>query len=209
MDLQPLHEHTVNGNASAVTELTRQALNAGVPPGEIISTCLIPAMAEVGALYEADEFYVPELILAARAMQAALAILKPLLAENELPSAGRVVIATVKGDLHDIGKNLVATMLQGAGFDVIDLGVDVGPDKFVAAVKTHHPQIVAMSSLLTTTMPAMKSIVAALEEAGVRSQVKVLVGGAPVTQPYADSIGADGYAFDAGAGVRKAHELIR
>jgi 5-methyltetrahydrofolate--homocysteine methyltransferase len=152
---------------------------------------------------------VPELLIAARAMQGALAILKPLLADTDLKPTGKVVIGTVKGDLHDIGKNLVSMMLQGAGFEMIDLGVDVTPDKFVEAVKTADAQVVALSALLTTTMPAMKTTIDALTAAGLRDKVKVIIGGAPVTQRYADEIGADGYAPDANSAVRKTKELLQ
>jgi 5-methyltetrahydrofolate--homocysteine methyltransferase len=209
MDLKQIYENVVIGNASEVKSLTQQALREGAAPGEIISQYLIPAMAEVGERFERNEFYVPELLIAARAMQGALAILKPLLAESELTSAGRVVIGTVKGDLHDIGKNLVSMMLQGAGFEIVDLGVDIAPAKFVEAVRQHEAQIVALSALLTTTMPAMKATVEAVEEAGLRDRVKVIIGGAPVTQRYADEIGADGYAPDANSAVRKAKELLK
>lgn len=208
MDLKQIYDYTVVGNASKVKELSQQALAEGIAPGEIITKYLIPAMAEVGDRFERNEFYVPELLIAARAMQGALAILKPLLAETDLKPTGRVVIGTVKGDLHDIGKNLVSMMLQGAGFEIIDLGVDVTPDKFVDAIKQKNAQVVALSALLTTTMPSMKNTVDALKAAGVRDQVKVVIGGAPVTQRYADEIGADGYAPDANSAVRKAKELL-
>ncbi len=210
VDLKQIFEFTVAGNAPKVKELTQQALGEGVPPNEIITQYLIPAMAEVGDRFERNEFYVPELLIAARAMQGALAILKPLLADTDLRPAGRVVIGTVKGDLHDIGKNLVSMMLQGAGFEIVDLGVDVTPDKFVAAAKQDGtPVVVALSALLTTTMPSMKSTIEALKAAGLRGQVKVIIGGAPVTQRYADEIGADGYAPDANSAVRKARELLK
>jgi len=209
MDLKEIFDNTVLGNAPKVKELTQQALGEGVAPGEIISRYLIPAMAEVGDRFERNEFYVPELLIAARAMQGALAILKPLLTESDLKPSGKVVIGTVKGDLHDIGKNLVAMMLQGAGFEVVDLGVDVAPDRFVAAVQENRPQAVALSALLTTTMPSMKTTIEALRAAGLREQVKVVIGGAPVTQRYADEIGADGYAPDANSAVRKVRELVQ
>ncbi len=209
MDLKQIYDYTVSGNAPKVKELTQQALAEGVSPSEIITKYLIPAMAEVGDRFERNEFYVPELLIAARAMQGALAILKPLLTETDLKPAGRVVIGTVKGDLHDIGKNLVSMMLQGAGFEIIDLGVDVAPDKFVQAVKENKAQVVALSALLTTTMPSMKTTIDALEAAGLRDKVKVIIGGAPVTQRYADEIGADGYAPDANSAVRKTKELLK
>jgi 5-methyltetrahydrofolate--homocysteine methyltransferase len=209
VDLKQIYDATVVGNAPKVKELTQQALDEGVAPSEIITKHLIPAMGEVGDRFERNEFYVPELLIAARAMQAGLSILKPLLAETDLQPTGRVVIGTVKGDLHDIGKNLVSMMLQGAGFDIVDLGVDVPPDKFIEAVKGSKPQVVALSALLTTTMPAMKTTIAALEAAGLRKQIKVVIGGAPVTQRYADEIGADGYAPDANSAVRKTKELLQ
>ncbi len=209
MDLKAIYEFTVAGNKEQVAELTKQALAEGVAPGEIISGYLIPAMAEVGDRFERQEYYVPELLIAARAMQAALSILRPLLADTDIRPAGRVAIGTVKGDLHDIGKNLVSMMLQGAGFEIIDLGTDVPPDRFVQAVQDGQAQVVALSALLTTTMPAMKTTIEALKEAGLREQVVVIIGGAPVTQRYADEIGADGYAPDANSAVRKAKELLR
>ncbi|HOG46046.1 MAG TPA: corrinoid protein [Anaerolineae bacterium] len=208
MDLQQIFENTVVGNAPRVKELTQQALAEGAAPGEIISRYLIPAMAEVGDRFERNEFYVPELLIAARAMQAGLAILKPLLAESDVNSSGKVVIGTVKGDLHDIGKNLVSMMLQGAGFEVVDLGVDAAPEKFVAACRESGAQVIALSALLTTTMPSMKGTIEALRAAGMREQVRVVIGGAPVTQRYAEEIGADGYAPDANSAVRKIRELI-
>ncbi|MGQ9682692.1 MAG: corrinoid protein [Anaerolineae bacterium] len=208
VDLKQIYEYTVNGNAAKVKELTQQALDEGVPPGEIVTKYLIPAMGEVGDRFERNEFYVPELLIAARAMQGALSLIKPLLSESDIQSAGKVAIGTVKGDLHDIGKNLVAMMLQGAGFEIVDLGVDVAPDKFVQAVKDSGAQVVALSALLTTTMPAMKTTIEALKAAGLRDKVKVIIGGAPVTQRYADEIGADGYAPDANSAVRKTKELL-
>ncbi len=209
MDLKEIYDSTVNGNAPKVKELTQKALDEGVAASEIITKYLIPAMGEVGDRFERNEFYVPELLIAARAMQAGLAILKPLLADTDLKPTGKVVIGTVKGDLHDIGKNLVSMMLQGAGFEIVDLGVDVAPDKFVDAVKQSQAQVVALSALLTTTMPSMKTTIDALKAAGIRDQVKVVIGGAPVTQRYADEIGADGYAPDANSAVRKSKELLQ
>jgi len=208
MDLKEIYESTIVGNAPKVKELVAQALAEGVNPGDIITNHLIPAMAEVGDRFARNEFYVPEMLIAARAMQGGLAILKPLLADEDMTSAGRVVIGTVKGDLHDIGKNLVSMMLEGAGFEVVDLGVDVAPEKFAEAIKEHQAQVVALSALLTTTMTMMKVTIAALSEAGIRDQVKVIIGGAPVTQSYADEIGADGYADDAGGAVKAAQKLL-
>jgi len=209
MDLKAIYESTIAGNAGAVKELIEQALEEGAEPGSIISGQLIPAMTEVGDRFARNEFYVPEMLIAARAMQGGLAILKPLLTSGEIVSAGRVIIGTVKGDLHDIGKNLVAMMLEGAGFEVFDLGVDVAPEKFADAVKEHKPDLVGLSALLTTTMVQMKTTVDALAEAGVRDQVKVMIGGAPVTQKYADEIGADGYADDAGGAAKVAKAMLQ
>ncbi|MDI7275513.1 MAG: corrinoid protein [Anaerolineae bacterium] len=208
MELRQIYEYTVSGNAPKVKELTQEALAAGVAPGEIISRYLIPAMAEVGDRFERNEFYVPELLIAARAMQGALAILKPLLTDTDLKPAGKVVIGTVKGDLHDIGKNLVSMMLQGAGFEIVDLGVDVSPERFVETIKQTRADVVALSALLTTTMPSMKTTIDALAAAGLRERVKVIIGGAPVTQRYADEIGADGYAPDANSAVRRTKQLL-
>jgi len=208
MELREIYETTIAGDASAVKELVERAVSEGVSPSEIVSEYLIPAMTEVGARFEHQELYVPEMLIAGRAMKTGLSVLKPLLVEGELETAGCVVMGTVKGDLHDIGKNLVSMMLEGAGFEVTDLGVDVGPEKFVKAVRERQPDIVGMSALLTTTMPAMVNAIEALVEAGLRDKVRVLVGGAPLTQTYADQIGADGYAPDAGSAVRKAKELL-
>ena len=209
MDLKQIYDSTIAGNAPKVKELVEQALAEGTKPGEIITNQLIPAMAEVGDRFARNEFYVPEMLIAARAMQGGLAILKPLLVDSDIVSAGSVAIGTVKGDLHDIGKNLVSMMLEGAGFEIMDLGVDVAPAKFVEAVQENHVQIVALSALLTTTMTMMKGTIEALVEAGVRDQVKVIVGGAPLTQKYADEIGADGYADDAGGAVKMAKALLQ
>lgn len=208
MDLQEIYKKTIAGDAPAVEELVKRALAEGVHASQIISHYLIPAMTEVGDRFERQEFYVPEMLIAARAMQRGLTLLAPLLVEGEFQPVGKVVAGTVKGDLHDIGKNLVCMMLEGAGFVTADLGVDVAPEKFVAAVREHEPNIVAMSALLTTTMPAMQGTIEALIGAGLRGQVKVMIGGAPVTEAYADQIGADGYAPDAGAAVRKAKQLL-
>ncbi|NTU64024.1 MAG: cobalamin-binding protein [Chloroflexi bacterium] len=166
------------------------------------------AMQEVGRLFEEGEYFVPEMLISARAMQTGLALLKPHLVQANVQSAGKVIIGTVKGDLHDIGKNLVAMMLEGAAFEIIDLGVDVSPDKFVEAVKTHQPAIVGLSALLTTTMPNMKTTIEALKTAGLRDQVKVIIGGAPVTETYASDIGADGFATDASRAVTVTKSLI-
>ncbi len=198
----------INGQKAPVENLVRQALEAKLPPDEILNTGLIAAMKEVGARFEAGDFYVPEMLIAARAMQAGLAILKPHLAQGGIQSAGKVVIGTVKGDLHDIGKNLVSMMLEGAGFEIVDLGTDVPPEKFVAAIKENNAGLLGMSALLTTTMSNMKLVLAALKEAGVREQVKVMIGGAPVTDSFAKEIGADGYAPDASRAVTLAKSLM-
>ncbi|MFH1928316.1 MAG: corrinoid protein [Chloroflexota bacterium] len=208
MNLKEIYESTIAGNAPKVKELVEQALAEGIEPGSIISNQLIPAMAEVGDRFARNEFYVPEMLIAARAMQGGLSILKPLLAEGDVASAGRVVIGTVKGDLHDIGKNLVAMMLEGAGFEITDLGADLSSEEFVKAIKETQAQIVGFSALLTTTMTMMKDTIEALKAAGVRDQVKVIIGGAPVTQSYADEVGADGYADDAGGAVKVAKALL-
>ncbi len=206
-DLSALAENLINGKAPEVKELTEKALEEGVSPAEVLNDGLIKGMSVVGERFKNNEFYVPEVLIAARAMHAGMEILKPALAESGVQPIGRILLGTVKGDLHDIGKNLVAMMMEGAGFDVVDLGIDVSPEKFVEAAK-EGGGVIAMSALLTTTMTAMKTTMEALEEAGVRDNVKVLIGGAPVTQNYADEIGADGYARDAASAADKAKELI-
>ena len=206
--LSGLHEAILTGDASAASEAASVALAAGVTPVAIISEGIGPAMAEVGRLFEEGEYFVPELLISARATKAVFAILRPLLVETGAKPAGRVLLGTVEGDLHDIGKNLVGAMLEGAGFEVVDLGVDIPAPRFVAAIREERPQIVGLSALLTTTMPAMKSTLEALDASGVRSGVKIMVGGAPVTQKYADSIGADGYGETATAAVELARRLI-
>lgn len=205
--LDTVYNDIIEGNAPAVAEGVRQALEVGNSPEEILNQTLIAAMEKVGFLFESQEFFVPEMLVSARAMQAGLAVLKPLLAETGVKPVGRVIIGTVKGDLHDIGKNLVSMMLQGNGFEVIDLGVDVPPGQFVEAVREHQPLLLGMSALLTTTMPGMSVTVKALEEAGLRDKVKVMVGGAPVTQRFADTIGADLFAPDAALAANKAKAL--
>jgi 5-methyltetrahydrofolate--homocysteine methyltransferase len=205
---ETIYEGILNGNMKAVEEATRSALGEGTAAGELLNEAMIPAMAEVGRLFEANEYYVPEMLIAARAMKAGLALLRPELVKEKVEPKGRVALGTVKGDLHDIGKNLVAIMIEGAGFDIIDLGVDVGPDDFVRAAKDQGANVVGLSALLTTTMPSMKATIDALKEAGVREQVKVIIGGAPVTQKYADEIGADGYGRDAAAAANLAKKLL-
>ncbi len=184
------------------------AIDAGLPPGDILNDGMVAAMAEVGRLFEEGEYFVPEMLIAARAMQSGLALLKPHLIEADIESAGTVAIGTVKGDLHDIGKNLVGMMLEGAGFEVVDLGTDVSPEQFVETVRAGGVDIVALSALLTTTMPSMQATIAALHAAGVRDQVKVIIGGAPVTDEYSKTIGADGYSSDASRAVALAKSLM-
>ncbi|NLK07449.1 MAG: cobalamin-binding protein [Firmicutes bacterium] len=207
--LQDMANALIAGNADEVTNLTNQALAADIAPGTIIKDGFIPGMAVIGERFKNNEIYVPEVLIAARAMHAGLSIVKPLLSEAEAKDRlGTVCIGTVKGDLHDIGKNLVAMMLEGAGFEVIDLGVDVAPEKFIDAIKEHSATHVALSALLTTTMVTMKQTVQALKDAGLKDSVKVMVGGAPVTQSFADEIGADGYAPDSSTAVDVAKQLI-
>lgn len=207
-DYQGLYDAILEGSAPTARELVQQAIAEGVPPQELLDKYMIPAMDEVGRRFEEGEYFVPELLIAARAMKGGLEIIRPLLTQSGAQAVGRVVIGTVRGDLHDIGKNLVAAMLEGGGFEVIDLGVDVTPEKFVEAVREKGAQVIAMSALLTTTMPGMKMTIDALEEAGVRSNVKVMVGGAPITQRYADEIGADGFSDNASGAVRLARQLV-
>jgi 5-methyltetrahydrofolate--homocysteine methyltransferase len=207
-DYEALKTAVISGKVAQVKELTQKALDEGRNPQEILDQGLIPAMDIVGSKFSCHEFYIPEMLIAARAMQAGIALLKPGLAAQGGKPRGKVVIGTVKGDLHDIGKNLVGLMLQGSGFEVVDLGADVKPERFVDAVKTGQPHFVMMSALLTTTMLAMKDTVEALKAAGIRNQVKVAVGGAPVTQRFCDEIGADFYAANATGAVTKAKEHL-
>ncbi len=206
-DLQALHQAILTGDNVTAKTVTEAALAEGAAPLALVQDVMMPAMDEVGKKFEANEYFVPELLLAARAMKASLELIRPLLAAGGIEPAGKIAIGTVKGDLHDIGKNLVAAMLEGGGFEVIDLGVNVDPNKFVRAVKEKGAQIVALSALLTTTMPAMKTTIDALAKAGVREQVKVMVGGAPVTEAYAKEIGADGYSQNAAGAVPLARSL--
>jgi corrinoid protein of di/trimethylamine methyltransferase len=196
-----LYQGIIDGNTKQARAATQAAIAAGVAPMTLISESMVPAMEEVGRLFETQEYFVPELLLAGRAMKSAMELLQPLMAASGQKLSTRVIIGTVKGDLHDIGKNIVASMLEGGGFEVIDLGTDVSPEKFVAAVREREPQVVCMSALLTVTMPAMKQTIDALESAGVRKCVKVLIGGAPVTSQYAKEIGADGYSENASGAV--------
>jgi methylmalonyl-CoA mutase cobalamin-binding domain/chain len=206
--LQMLYDETLVGNAPAVRQGVEDGLADGLAPERMLFDALIPSLEEVGARFERGDYFVPEMLIAARAMQGALDILRPLLAENESAQIGTFVMGTVKGDVHDIGKNLCNIMLEGAGFTVVDLGVNVAPETFVEAIGTHKPDIVGFSAFLTTTMPMFKANINALEKAGIRGDVIVMVGGAPVTQEYADAVGADGYSADASSAVKKAKELI-
>jgi corrinoid protein of di/trimethylamine methyltransferase len=206
-DLQKLHDAVLHGDAKTAVAVTKQALEEDLDPIELISGTMVPAMDEVGRLYEQEEYFVPELLLSARAMKGALELLRPLLAERGARPTGTVAIGTVKGDLHDIGKNLVASLLEGGGFEVIDLGADVPPEKFIEAIREKGAQIVCLSALLTVTMPSMKTTIEALKQAGVRDKVKVLIGGAPVTRQYAEEIGADGYGENASNAVALARRL--
>ena len=206
--LEKIASNLYDGEDEEVAELVQEALDQGMKPGEILSGGLIAGMDEVGKDFKAGDLFVPEVLIAARAMHAGMNILRPLLAEGDVPSAGKYLIGTVEGDLHDIGKNLVKMMLEGAGFETIDLGTDVKPDVFVDAVREHQPKIVGMSALLTTTMVSMKATIEVLEEAGVRDAVKIMVGGAPVTAAFAEEIGADAYAPDAASAVDIARGLV-
>ena len=206
--LNSLYDAIVAGDASRAPGLVQQALDSGLPAPQILIEAMISAMNHVGKMFEEGEFFIPEMLIAARAMQASLAVLKPHLMQADVKATGRVVAGTVKGDLHDIGKNLVCMLLEGAGFEIIDLGTDVVPEKFVEVVKEGKADIVALSALLTTTMPNMKVTIEALKSTGVREKAKVIIGGAPVTQAYADQIGADGYAPDASRAVALAKSLM-
>jgi 5-methyltetrahydrofolate--homocysteine methyltransferase len=207
-DLQALADAVIAGNRDEVSQLTQAAVDEGVPAADIVNNGLIAGMQVVGAKFKANEFYVPEVLIAARSMHAGMDIVKPLLAEGGIEAKGKILIGTVKGDLHDIGKNLVAMMLEGGGYDVVDLDVDVEPEQFVSAVQENSPNVLALSALLTTTMPAMKETIDALAAAGVRDGVKIMIGGAPVTQEFSDEIGADGYAPDAASAVDLADSFM-
>jgi 5-methyltetrahydrofolate--homocysteine methyltransferase len=207
-DMRAIADAVKAGRAKIVKTLVTEAVEAGVAVESILNDGLIVGMNELGILFKNNEVYVPEVLIAARAMKTGTEILKPLLAEANMKSRGVVAIGTVKGDLHDIGKNLVGMMLEGAGFTVIDLGVDVSPEQFIDAAKNQGAQILGMSALLTTTMPSIKLSIDAIQEAGVREKVKIMVGGAPVTQSFADEVGADGYSPDAASAADLAKELI-
>jgi 5-methyltetrahydrofolate--homocysteine methyltransferase len=206
--LEELRQVVIDGQADKSKALTQKAMDEGIGAETILNDALISAMSEVGQLFETGEYFVPEMLVSARAMKAGLELLRPALAAQNVQSIGKVVIGTVQGDLHDIGKNLVAMMLEGAGFEVYDLGVDVSPQKFVDAVKQHQPQFIGFSALLTTTMPKMKVNIEALKNEGLRNSVKVMVGGAPVTQKFATEIGADIYATDASSAASQARTAI-
>jgi 5-methyltetrahydrofolate--homocysteine methyltransferase len=205
--LQQMGKRLYEGEAAQVAELVRQAVDQDIPADRILADGLIAGMDEVGRDFKAGDLFVPEVLIAARAMSAGMEILRPLLAESDAPTAGKFLIGTVKGDLHDIGKNLVKMMLEGAGFETVDLGTDVAPDAFVAAVHQHRPNLIGMSALLTTTMVSMKTTVEALEEAGLRDGIRIMIGGAPVTAAFAQQIGADAYAPDAASAVDLARQL--
>jgi 5-methyltetrahydrofolate--homocysteine methyltransferase len=204
---QDIASGVYNGEADTVTKLVTKAVDEGIDAQEVLSNGLIAGMDEVGKDFKAGELFVPEVLIAARAMHAGMDILRPLLAESGVPTAGKCIIGTVQGDLHDIGKNLVRMMLEGAGYEIVDLGTDVNAADFVAAVREHQPQVLGLSALLTTTMVTMKATIEALDEAGVRDSVKIVIGGAPVTAAFADEIGADGYAPDAASAVDLVREL--
>ncbi|GAB3988589.1 corrinoid protein [Nocardioides marmoraquaticus] len=206
--LRGLFDETLVGNGPRVLELTHEALAMDMEPQTLLFDSLIPALEEVGARFERGDFFVPEMLIAGRAMAGAMEVLRPLLADTGVETVGKFLMGTVKGDVHDIGKNLVNIMLEGAGFEVIDLGVQVAPETFVAKITEHQPDIVGFSAFLTTTMPMFKANINALEKAGMRDDVIVMVGGAPVTQEYADAVGADGYAADASGCVRRAKALL-
>jgi len=205
--LQKIASNLYEGEDEVVADLVQQALDQKMKPEDILTGGLVAGMDEVGKDFKAGDLYVPEVLIAARAMHAGMDVLRPLLADSDVSSAGKYVIGTAQGDLHDIGKNLVKMMLEGAGFQTIDLGTDVKPDDFVAAVQEHQPQLLGMSALLTTTMPGMKATIEALEEAGLRDSVKIMIGGAPVTAAFAEQIGADAYAPDAASAVDVARSL--
>ncbi len=207
-NIEAIYKAVLEGDAAAAKAGVEAALKAGAPADQIMQQGLIAAMSEVGRLFECGDYYTPEMLIAARAMQAGLNVLKPYLVQGGVKAAGRAAIGTVKGDLHDIGKNLVGMMLKGAGFEILDLGTDVAPEKFVAAVRSEGVDIVALSALLTTTMPNMQVTIDALKAAGLRDSVKVMIGGAPVTEAYAKQIGADGYSPDASAAARLAKALL-
>jgi 5-methyltetrahydrofolate--homocysteine methyltransferase len=206
--LDDLRQRVIDGDMNQTQKLVQEAIAENIPAEQILKEGLISAMAEVGRLFESGEYFMPEMLIAARAMKSGLTLLRPHLIAANVQAIGKVIIGTVQGDVHDIGKNLVGMMLEGAGFEVIDLGVDVPPEKYIQAVREHHPDLLACSALLTTTMLRMKDLILALDEAGLRGQVKVMVGGAPITESYAKDIGADLFAPDAASAASRAKELI-
>jgi 5-methyltetrahydrofolate--homocysteine methyltransferase len=206
--LQKISEELQKGNYNEVPKLTQEALNAGIPPAKILKEGLIAGMDVVGERFRKDELFIPEVLVAAKAMHAGMDVLRPKLVERGVRLTGEIVLGTVKGDLHDIGKNLVGMMMEGAGFQVIDLGIDIPSEKFVDAVKSHKPNLLGLSALLTTTMPRMKEVIQSLIVAGIRDKVKVIVGGAPLTEKFAKEIGADGYAPDAASAADMAKSLL-
>lgn len=208
MDRDKFYALLSQGKMDEVKNLTQEALEGGESPDVILKQGLIKAMEQIGVRFKNGDIFIPEVLIAARAMYAGMAVLKPILSKSNSPMAGKIVIGTVKGDLHDIGKNLVIMMLEGGGFEVLDLGVDVPPEKFLKAVNEHHPQVVAMSALLTTTLKEMKSTIDALQQAGLKSRVKIIVGGAPVTEKFANEIRADAYAPDAASAVDAVKSLL-
>jgi 5-methyltetrahydrofolate--homocysteine methyltransferase len=208
MSIESIYDAVLNGDAKKSAADTEAALKAGIKAEDILHKACIPAMAEVGRLFEEGEKFVPEMLISARAMQAAMNLLRPELVKADVKTLGTVVVGTVQGDLHDIGKNLVKMMLEGAGFEVVDLGVDVSAKKYVDTAREKNAKIIGLSALLTTTMPGMKTTIETLKEAGLHGKIKVMIGGAPITQDFANEIGADGFAPDASSAVRKAKELV-
>ena len=208
MELKQIADNLIKGKAPEVKELVQKAIGEGEDVQKVLNEGLVAGMDVVGKKFKANEFYVPEVLIAARAMKAGMGILRPILADKDIKGVGTVVLGTARGDLHDIGKNLVAMMLEGAGFEIIDLGVDVSPEKFIEAAKEKKADLVGVSALLTTTMPSMKDVVKVVRDSDLKDKVKVFIGGAPVTQSYADEIGADGYAPDAASAVDEAKQLL-
>jgi len=208
VDLSKMRENLIYGKVNDVRDMVKKAIDEGQDVEKILNEGLISGMDIVGEKFKKNEFYIPEMLMAARAMKEGMKVLKPVLIQKDVKALETVALGVVKGDLHDIGKNLVVMMLEGAGFKIIDLGVDVFPEKFVKTVKEKKVQVVGLSALLTTTMPFMKEVIKSLEEEGLRNKVKVIIGGAPVNQDYADEIGADGYAVDAASAVDKVRELL-
>jgi 5-methyltetrahydrofolate--homocysteine methyltransferase len=208
LDLTKLFDAILNGEEKVALQLTKEALDEAADPTMLITRWLIPAMDEVGRRFEAQDYFIPEMLMAGRAMKAALDLLRPLLAASGAQPTGRVVLGTVKGDLHDIGKNVVGSMLEGAGFEVFDVGIDSPPEKFIEAVKSHNAGILALSALLTVAMPEMKKVIEACQQAGIRNRIKIIIGGAPITQSFANEIGADGYGENAISAVTLARSLL-